>query len=370
MKHFFYLPVFLIILLFACDRQTDDLIVKADIEGLESGSAVLKRRVNSEFLTLDSTTIDQGNFILRGKLDHPEMCYIYINDTLPYIRFFAENKEMAITGQVDSLREVMVKGSAMHDALESYNRMMKPYDEELRSIYQDYSSASLAGDTAKVNEYESAFNRIADEQKATSLSFVEENTDNVLGPYLVWGTLAYDLELNELAGLADQFAPEISGSIYVQQIRDYVNTLEKVAIGQPFTEISLPGPEGKIRKLSELKGKVILIDFWASWCGPCRRENPNVVAMYNDLGGEDFEIFGVSLDEKKENWLKAIEEDELTWVHVSDLKGWNSEAGKEYGVRSIPHTVLIDANGIIVDKNLRGELLRQRVEGLLNKEGV
>jgi peroxiredoxin len=128
-------------------------------------------------------------------------------------------------------------------------------------------------------------------------------------------------------------------------------------IGQKAPDISLPNPEGQKVKLSTLKGKVVLIDFWASWCGPCRKENPFVVNVYNKYKDKGFTVFSVSLDNNKDKWLQAIEKDGLVWNHVSDLKGWNSSAADLYGIRSIPATFLLDKDGTIIGKNLRGAAL-------------
>lgn len=152
---------------------------------------------------------------------------------------------------------------------------------------------------------------------------------------------------------------------FVKQMHQQVEIERKTSIGAFAPEISLTDPDGKIRKLSSLKGKVVLIDFWASWCGPCRKENPNVVAMYEKYHDKGFEIYSVSLDKDRDGWLKAIAKDNLIWPnHVSDLKYWRSEGALAYGVTGIPFTVLVDRKGKIVAKKLRGDELENKVKEL------
>ncbi|MDQ2658521.1 MAG: TlpA family protein disulfide reductase [Bacteroidota bacterium] len=149
-----------------------------------------------------------------------------------------------------------------------------------------------------------------------------------------------------------------------QQAENFISFVEKMrllAVGQPAPEISLPNPEGKIVPLSSMKGQYVLVDFWAKWCGPCRKENPNVVAAYQKYKDKGFTVYGVSLDRSREDWLQAIEEDNLTWTHVSDLKYWQSEAAKTYNITGIPFSLLLDPNGVIVAKNLRGAALHQKL---------
>ena len=152
----------------------------------------------------------------------------------------------------------------------------------------------------------------------------------------------------------------------VERLRTQLDQAKSFVTGGDAPDIAMKTPEGELMKLSELRGKVVLVDFWASWCGPCRRENPNVVRVYDKYKAAGFEILGVSLDKTKDKWQAAIEKDGLTWHHVSDLKGWKNEAAQTYGVRSIPHTVLIDKEGKIIARNLRGPALERKLAELFD----
>ena len=191
------------------------------------------------------------------------------------------------------------------------------------------------------------------------------NIFSFISSYILYNN-RLNYELNELEDFVNHFNISQDNE-FSKLLNEYILQLKRVAVGQPYLDFTQETPEGTLLSLSELvgKSKLLLVDFWASWCGPCRGENPNVVAVYKVYHEKGFDVLGVSLDMKKENWIKAIEDDGLIWHNVSDLKYWNNEAAQDYAVSSIPSNVLIDENGTIIAKNLRGEDLRKKVEELL-----
>ena len=167
-----------------------------------------------------------------------------------------------------------------------------------------------------------------------------------------------------LDSLAVRLKQDMPNSRYVNDFAQGLDKMRGTTIGQLAPEIALPNPQGEVKKLSDLRGNIVMIDFWAAWCGPCRRENPNVVRLYDKYKDKGFEIYGVSLDRSKEDWVKAIEKDGLTWTQVSDLNYFNSEAARTYGIDAIPATILLDKEGKIIARNLRGQALEDKLAEL------
>ncbi|KAA3640131.1 MAG: AhpC/TSA family protein [Bacteroidetes bacterium] len=355
----------------ACSTENEVLTpepftISGTIENADSALVKLQKRIDGEWVVEDSTVVFENTFDLEGKIALAEMFYLSVDQGRSYIRLFAEpGAEMVISANADSLNKADVQGSPTHLKYEAYNEGMEPFTKRIRALYPKYDLADSLEDKTMEAELDSIYDVIAAERDEYTKSVIYENLDNPLGPYLTTSTYYDDSKLDEMKSILDQFTPAVDSSRYTIRLKKMAAVWSKVAVGQPSIDFTQNDTTGTPVTLSDLQGKYVLIDFWASWCGPCRAENPNVVKLYNELHDKGFEIIGVSFDTKRDNWLEAIKQDSLTWYHVSDLNGWNNEVGKMYAVRAIPHTILLDKEGTIIAKNLRGAELRAKLEELL-----
>lgn len=304
-----------------------------------------------------------GKFTLKAEIEVPDI-YTLLMDNEPAMFLILEGDEtVTITGKSrDIMYSADVEGSAQTKKLVE---IMKPllelrYDlDSLNTAYREeyYSEA----DEEKLKNLQEAYlkqEKIVD--KAFKEAIINNKSSLLVFVFIDHFKMDENLELYKIVDEA--LYEKYPKNTYVAELHEKLQQSEKLSIGSVAPEIALPNPEGKIVKLSSFRGKYVLIDFWASWCRPCRVENPNVVKMYEKYKDKDFEIFGVSFDQNKASWTKAIEDDGIEWIQVSDLKGWKSAAGQEYNVSGIPHTILLDKEGKIIAKGLRGETLEGKLQ--------
>ena len=336
-------------------------------QDLQNTYLFLSRRASGNWINLDSALVSPAATAeFKGTLESPEMLYLRLENSGKEIPFFAENSNIVILPDFGKAENTRVSGSSVHDEYTSYLSSLADLNAEKDQAYKLYMEANKSGDETKKKEAVEKFGELSSIEMERNKGFIMANSGSWVSPFIIRSSMSYALSLDELKTLVSILDEKLNASVYVKQLKDHIAILEKVAIGMAFTDFQLPTPEGKELSLSDIAGKnYLLIDFWASWCGPCRRENPNVVALYNDFKENGFEILGVSFDTNRENWLKAIEDDKLSWHHVSDLNGWGNAAGKLYGINSIPHTVLLDPNGVIIEKNLTTDELREKLNKFL-----
>lgn len=256
----------------------------------------------------------------------------------------------------------VVEGSPDTRVLYEMAEKSATYERKMDSLTRLYTASQGRQDFAEVLPViEQEYNKLEQGRREELRNLLLANAGSAAALLLIEKldiTADFDV-YDSVASAASRNNPSFKPAADLKQ---KVSLERKLAVGNPAPEISLPGPDGGEIKLSSLRGKVVLIDFWASWCGPCRRENPEVVRIYNRFRDKGFEVFGVSLDRDRDAWLNAIAKDGLVWTQVSDLKYWQSQAALLYGVKSIPHTVLIDQEGKIIMRRLRGKALERKLE--------
>jgi len=354
-----------LVILSAC-QQKSGYNVKVTLEGIPDGKVYMSVRGAEGMEKIDSADLFNGHFEMVGEVTEPGMVYLTVPEAgRERPQFFLENSEIVIEGKKGNLSEMSVVGSNLQDQYSAFMLITAPFDEKEAKIYDDYSIANESGDTAAITKIMADYDLLTEARDAAVDTYIAENNNSIISAYIVARQKIYSLELADLEAYQTAFGEIANNSKYGKIISDRIDVLKRVAIGQKAPEIAMPDTAGVIQKLSDLHGKYVLVDFWASWCGPCRVENPNVVKAYQQFHEKGFDIYAISLDQKRDNWLKAIKDDNLTWTQVSILEGWKAPAVKEYGVMSIPANVLVDPNGVIVGRNLRGEDLDAKLHELL-----
>ncbi len=350
--------------------QENGFVLRGNLEGIQSEEVHLLLRTESGTDTLASATLSGTSFEMKGRLDEPALCMLSIG-TGPGIPLFMENTEMTLGG---TLPDISVSGSKSHADLEKMVRLsprLGEIQQKMAQISQEHRQAAASQDTARANALRAEAVSLSEQLMQAREEYLDLLTRHIqtqpathATPFMILSSFRRP-DPNAFLPAFEKFPPEVKNSTLGRVLKQQLDALALSAVGKKAPEITGQTPDGKQLSLSDLKGKLTLIDFWASWCGPCRQENPNVVKLYEKYHAKGFNILGVSLDDDAGKWKQAIAADGLEWAHVSDLKAWDSELIKPYAVNAIPHTVLVDENGIIIASNLRGADLEEKVAEVL-----
>ena len=360
------------VMVVACKTKEPHFVVKGNITGADSVTFILQKRVSGKYVKIDSAVVVKGQFtITGGKLECPEMVYLTARDKRRAISFFLENSEITVTGTLDSLYAARITGSKTQDEFNSLQSDLKSLNQKYSDLSDIYREAESSNNKAKTDSLEKVFDALQKQMTDVEKAFIRNNPASYATPTVI-RSLSYDMEPAEIESMIKTLDTSVAKTQLVRDMLDHVAVMKTVAIGQKAPDFTLNDPEDKpVSLYSKVgKSKLLLVDFWASWCGPCRQENPNVVKVWKEFNKRGFDIFSVSLDRPgaKSEWTGAITQDHLTWTHVSDLKFWDCSAAKLYAVNAIPANFLLDENGVILAKNLRGDELFTRVKESLSKK--
>ncbi len=351
---------------YSCQQGTEKggFTINGNLEGLNDSAFVYLRYRVKDSVHIDSSLVSSGQFNFKGTVTEPVIALFYEAGLRHYTRFYLENSDIHITGNADSLDQAKITGSAAQEDYEALNKQKETVSQRQEELYKAYGKARDNNDEKTMQNIETQLDSLSKESHKVSIDFIQKHPKS----YVSLGALSqlvYSTDYKELKSLFDGLDSSVQQSKTGQKMAKHLEIMAKTAIGQPAPAFSQDDSTGHTVSLSDFKGKYVLIDFWASWCGPCRAENPNVVKAYNKYKDKDFTILGVSLDESRADWLKAIHHDGLVWTQVSDLKGWKNSVATQYGVRAIPANFLLNPDGVIIGHNLRGEKLEDKLKAVL-----
>ena len=311
----------------SCQETPKGYVINGEVAGMPEGKIYLKSFRNKMFFDVDTAEVKDGKFTFKGEVDQP-LLFGLATENMDYpVQLFVENTTMDVKIGDDG-ETITVQNSPVNAV----------FQENADKVFEDgYDIDSL----------------------------IAKYPDSPAAAFYLYRYFTYQLPLDDLKATRARISLALGDCPYVKDLDGIIKQLENVQIGKTAPEFSLPDTAGVSVSLSDFRGKYVLLDFWASWCPPCRRENPNVVKAFNEYKDKNFTIIGISLDKDKSKWLKAIADDNLTWTHLSDLKYWDSEIPALYGVRGIPANVLLDPDGVIIAKNITGEDLHQKLKEVI-----
>ena len=364
----------LVIFMAACESENEGYKISGTIQNAPDGQKLIISELNdsnTQVVHIDTVEIKEGKFeIDLPEKEQPTISFLSIEGSRGNVVYIADNTPIEFKVYSDSIYSSEISGGADNEVLSTYLESVKGISKKLGEHRNAAREAMMNKDSVTLQNLQAFQEQLFEEDKQTKASLVESNPNSIVSVMILQdmlNTSAYSSA--ELKGFYEQLSPEVKELPLAKIVKTRLDKMSKTAVGSKAPEFSAPTPEGNELALNDALGKITLVDFWASWCKPCRVENPNIVEAYKKYHDQGFNIIQVSLDRpgQKDKWIKAIEDDKLgAWNHVSNLMFWQDPVAVNYGIRAIPAAFLLDENGKIIAKDLRGDALGQKVGEVLN----
>lgn len=388
MKKIFFLLTASVAII-SCSKVKDgEYLITGTAKGIANGKTIILQGqdpTTKMTVALDTVKVENEKFEIKGKVAEPAFHTLILQDAQGPIPFILETGEITVAIDKDSIHKSKIAGTYSNEEFVKFqdelNKTQKRLIDFQKNNTQKMQQAQQAKDTATINglmkQYMAIQTEVQTDSKKKYLTYAEGHPKSFISVLIIQGMLGDPTtDIKKAESLYNSLDESLKSTTPGKEIKTKIGAAKLPAVGASAppvgsakwrSDFSAPNPEGKVVSLKESLGKVTIVDFWASWCGPCRKENPNVVAIYKELHAKGLNIIGVSLDKEAGKWKEAIAKDGLTWTHVSNLKFWDEPIAAQYGVQSIPATFILDASGKVVAQDLRGPELKAKILELLAK---
>ena len=359
------LAVIGLLLLAACKSTSEQYTINGTLSNLTDSLLYLGHQ-EAGMPVFDTLQVNNGSFTFSGTTNSPVFAQILTSDRQSGFPIILEPGTISVSGDADSMMmgQIEISGTPNNEALQQFMDIQKPFMPQMQEMQGQFMQARMSSDSLTMDSIRTAMDSIGTIITGRMEDFIKANPQSIVSAIALQSIMT-GMADSTVANLYNGLDTAVQNSMYGERIGTMVAMAQKTSIGSAAPDFTMSTPQGDSFSLSSLKGKYVLIDFWASWCGPCRAENPNVVATYQKYQDKNFTILGVSLDNDEAAWKKAIKDDHLNWHQVSDLKQWDNAAAKLYGVQAIPANFLLDPDGKIIAKDLRGPELQQTLAKVL-----
>ena len=361
MKYLLSLAIVVILSTAAFTKLATGYKITGTVVGLPDNTWLYLRTAKPD-VEIDSCKVQNGKFTMSGKIaENADRVYLHTAKYTNYVSFWLENTNIAINVKAGEFKKGTITGSVTQDEERQLGKINEPVNQQIDSLEKALKPVK---DKEERKALIAQINVLEEKSKQMSRNYIRSHPNSLVAANLLniysstWGK-------DTTSALYTNMSAAMKATRYGRETNDFIVLNRTIKVGGPYADFEQANALGKTVKLSDVKGKYILLDFWASWCGPCREENPNLVKTYTEYKDKGFAVLGVSLDDNKAHWLKAINDDKLAWENVCDLRGDKNKVALMYGINAIPNNFLIDDKGTIIAKNLRGKALDDKLKELL-----